>query len=350
MKAPRIYLGLACLSSLCMALGCSPPPNPNPIPPVPPAWQVVLDGSKLDRAVLSVWGTSDSDVFVVGGPLGNGQESLALHYDGSSWTDLRPGGTETYWWVSGSSANDVWMVGENGRISHWDGQTFEEHTSGVTATLWGVFAFSEKDAWAVGGTPEAGTSAPNDIVLHWNGLSWSTIALPKDVEGRSLYKVWGSSSDDVYVVGESGTIWHKKGANWILESNPPLATGTLFTVAGSSAKDVYAVGTFDVLHSDGTKWERQEISLTSSVNGVACMSAEEAIIVGFGGSKQRLVEGAWVDDFIDEPHGDLHAAWADGKGSYWAVGGNFVAPSTPGVSRQGIVARYGSGRANSTLK
>lgn len=349
MKNPRNMkiLGLACLS---ITLGCSPPPNPNPIPPTPPAWQVILDGSTLDRAVLSIWGSDASDVFAVGGPLGNGQKTLAIHYDGSTWTDLHPGGTDTYWWVSGSSANDVWMVGENGRITHWDGKTFIEHVSGTTATLWGVWSASATDAWIVGGTPEGGTSQPNDIVLHWNGTSWSTVPLPKDVEGRSLYKVWGTSSDNLYVVGEAGTIWHKKGANWILESNPPLATGTLFTVAGSSANNVYAVGTFDVLHSDGTKWEKQEISLTSSVNGVACLSAEEAILVGFGGSKQRLVEGVWTDDFIEEPHGDLHAAWADGKGAYWAVGGNFVAPTSSGASRQGLVARYGPGQVSSTLK
>jgi hypothetical protein len=342
-----IAMGLACFP---MAFGCSPPPDPDPPPPEPPAWQVVLDGSTLDRAVLSVWGTSPSDVFAVGGPLGNGQETLAIHYDGSSWTELHPGGTETYWWVSGSSSNDVWMVGENGRITHWDGNTFTEHVSKTTATLWGVWAASAKDAWIVGGTPEAGTSAPNDVVLRWNGTSWTTIALPKDVEGRSLYKVWGTSSDDLYVVGEAATIWHKKGPDWILESKSPLATGTLFTVAGSGADDVYAVGSFDVLHSDGETWEKQAIELTSGVNGVACTSATEAMIVGFGGSKQRLVAGQWIDDFLEEPHGDLHAVWADGQGAYWAGGGNFVAPKNPGTSRQGIVARYGAGRVNSTMK
>lgn len=339
-------LALVCLS---IAIGCSDPPA-NPPPVEPPAWQVVFDESKLDRAVLSVWGSGPSDVFAVGGPLGNGQESLVIHYDGASWTELHPGGTETYWWVGGTGPSDVWMVGEKGRIAHWDGSAFVEHTSGTTATLWGVWAASEADAWAVGGTPEGGTNQPNDIVLHWNGSSWSPITLPNDVVGRALYKVWGTSSDDLYVVGEFGTIWHKKGADWMLESNPPIAVSTLFTVSGSSGSDVYAVGNFDVLHSDGATWEKLAIDLTGSVNGVACASADEVAIVGFGGLKQRFVQGAWVDDFLSEPHSDLHAVWADGQGVYWAVGGNFVTPTNVGAPRKGIVARYGAGRVSSELK
>jgi hypothetical protein len=88
----------------------------------PAGWQVVLDGADLDRAVLSTWGAAPDDVYAVGGPLGNsGFETLAIHFDGTKWEELSPGGTETFWWVSGSGPKDVWMVGTEGRIAHWDG-------------------------------------------------------------------------------------------------------------------------------------------------------------------------------------------------------------------------------------
>jgi hypothetical protein len=313
-------------------------------------WQVVLDKGDLDRAVLSVWGTGPSDVYAVGGPLGNsGFETLAVHFDGAQWKELKPGGTETYWWVSGSGADDVWMVGEKGRLTHWDGKSFAEHTSGTMATLWGVFAFSKTDAWAVGGTPEGGVKAPNDVVLRWDGKAWSPVTLPGMPLGRSLYKVWGTSSDNLYVVGEFGTIWHKKGPDWVLESNPPLASGTLFTVAGCGADEVYAVGGGDVLRSDGKAWTKLDIALGGNVNGVACGAPGEVVIVGFGGLKQRLVGGAWVDDLELAPFSDLHAAWADGAGSFWAGGGNFVTMSMPGAPREGVVARYGKGRVASDI-
>lgn len=309
----------------------------------PPAWEVVYDDTKLGGAVVSAWGTGPDDVYVVGGPYGNsGFEAVAVHFDGSAWTRLSPGGADSFWWVSGSGPKDVWMVGENGRITHWDGASFHDETPLTTATLWGVWAASATDAWAVGGTPEGGTAAPNDIVMHWDGSAWTKQSLPGTPLGRSLYKVWGTASDDLYAVGESGTTWHRKGTTWTLETNP--ATSNLFAVYGCSATDVYAVGGQDVLHTDGSgTWTKLGVTLGNSVNGVTCNPGGAALIVGFGGLKQRLVDGGWVNDFTSPPSGDLHGAWADGTGAFWAAGGDFISNPTPGNARPAIIARYGAG-------
>ena len=93
--------------------------------PAPIEWAPVLEA--LDGTLLAIWGTSERDVWTVGGPLGNsGFESLVMRFDGTVWRRSRPGGTETYWWVHGTGPNDVWLVGEKGRITHWDGTKFEE--------------------------------------------------------------------------------------------------------------------------------------------------------------------------------------------------------------------------------
>ncbi len=279
--------------ALCAAgaTGCH---SAAPPAPAPPAWQTVFDDTTLGGAVLSAWGTGPEDVYAVGGPLGDsGFTAVAVHYDGSAWTTLSPGGASSFWWVSGSGTADVWMVGENGRITHWDGATFVDHTQPTTATMWGVWAASTTDAWAVGGTPEGGTAQPNDVVLHWDGTSWTPQALPGTPLGRSLNKVWGTASDNLYVVGESGTIWHRRGTTWAQESNP--ATSNLLTVYGCSATDVYAVGGSDVLHSDGGgTWTEVSITLDNSVNGVTCGPDGDVLVVGYGGLKQRLVEGKWI--------------------------------------------------------
>ena len=140
--------------------------------PSAPEWRAVVE--KLDGALLSMWGTSASDVYAVGGPLGNsGFETLVLHFDGGKWKRLKPGHSDTYWWVHGTSATDVWMVGEKGRITHWDGAGLKDYPGATTATLFGVWAASPTDAWAVGGAGEA-AGLPNDVLLHWDGASWKS--------------------------------------------------------------------------------------------------------------------------------------------------------------------------------
>lgn len=327
-------------SAAALLLLCSGCPDPEPTPPSDPAWQVVFDEPVLDRVALSVWGDSAQDVFVVGGPLGNsGYEALALHFDGSAWRDLAPGGSDTFWWVAGLSAQDVWMVGENGRITHYDGSGFQEHTSSTTATIWGVWPFAADDVWAVAGTPGGGMAEPNDIVLHYDGSSWTQVPLPTEY-GVALNKVWGPSPDELYAVGENGTIWHYKGGSWMDESGA--ASGTLFTVHGCSATEVYAVGGVDVLLSSGDgNWVKQDVDLNSSVNGVSCAASGVVVLAGGGGLKQRLVDGSWINEFTTAPFTDLHAAWAGGADEMWVVGGDFFNPPSANMPRRGVVARFG---------
>src|SRR5438552_18810283 len=60
-------------------------------------------------------------------------------------------------------------------------------------SAWGS---ASNDVWAVG---EGGT------ILHWDGRAWSASA---SGTGNGLYRVWGSASNDVWTVGAGGTIVH----------------------------------------------------------------------------------------------------------------------------------------------
>jgi hypothetical protein len=347
---------LAALTSL--ALACSPSPSPGAstdagvdAPDATPSWTPVLE--HLDGALLSIWGNSERDLWTVGGSLGNGLDSLVMRFDGAAWTRATPGGTETYWWVHGTSASDVWLVGEKGRITHWDGTKFEERASGTTATLFGVWAAAPDDAWAVGGTPDQPTAA-NDVVLHWDGIAWRPEVLPQ-AKSVALFKVWGASKDDLYVVGEAGVVWHRRLGAWALEA-AGVAKGRLTTVTGCSATELFAVGGRDLLSSNGTDWRRADNLLVNDVNGVACAPRGapardwgRAVIVGGGSLKLRLVGGAWVDDFGTKPFSDLHGAWVDPTGAFWGVGGAFTAAARAGASREGVVARFGPGTVPSTI-
>lgn len=340
---------------VAFALFASCKEHDEPPPPVdagPPQWRVVLD--HLDGTLLSVWGSSERDVWTVGGPLGNTPyESLVLRFDGTTWKRIEVGGTETFWWVSGTSANDVWLVGEKGRIAHFDGTTFRETPSGTTATLFGVWASSASNAWAVGGAPDG--TGPKDVVLHWDGMSWKSETLPS-ASNVALFKVWGLDENDVYVVGDAGVVWHRTNGTWAREA-VGLAKGRITTVSGCGPNRIFAVGGRDILASNGRSWTRvADVLLVNDVNGVACAPTGalphdfgDAVIVGGGSLKLRLVGGAFVNDFGTEPFTDLHGAWVDPGGSFWAVGGNFNGAPQPNVSRNGVIAHFGRSVVPSTV-
>ena len=83
-------------------------------------------------------------------------------------------------------------------------------------------------------------------------LEWTVVA-----QGRSLRAVWGTSFDDVFVVGEPGVILHFDGSSWRVHESGTRAS--LNGVWGGSGTDVYVVGrqldgTGLILHYDGTGW------------------------------------------------------------------------------------------------
>jgi len=311
-------------------------------------WRPILD--ELDGALLSVWGSSSKDVWSVGGPLGNeGFESLVVHYDGTKWRRLRPGKFESYWWVHGTGPSDVWMVGEKGRITHWDGTAFREDTSGTTATLFGAYAFGTNDVWAVGGTPDGG--AENDVVLHFDGKEWKKEVLPSPAK-VALFKVWGTTPGELYVVGENAVIFHRTGGVWKREGEG-VGQARLTTVFGCSPNEIYAVGGRDLLFSDGTgTWKKEPIEpklILNDLNGVSCNKGA-VFVAGAGSVKLRKTAGTWTSDFGKPPLKDLHGAWVDETGVLWAAGGQFAASARPNVRRGGVLARYAKDLIPTTLE
>ena len=109
--------------------------------------------------------------------------------------------------------------------------------------------------------------------------------------------------------------------------------------------------------TSAAQWKRSDDLLVNDVNGVACAPpgapAREwgrAVIVGGGSLKLRLVAGKWESDFGSKPFADLHGAWVDPTGAFWGVGGSFNATARAGVSRDGVVARYGIGTVTSAIE
>src|SRR5688572_25082500 len=88
-------------------------------------WKVEM--SNLDEALLSVWGSSESDVWAVGSDAGGGP--LVQHFDGSQWSARATATQGDLCWVFGFKDGPVYMGGAGGSIVRYSNGIFEKMTT-----------------------------------------------------------------------------------------------------------------------------------------------------------------------------------------------------------------------------
>jgi hypothetical protein len=103
--------------------------------------------------------------------------------------------------------------------------------------LHGVWAVTAEDVFAVG---DAGT------ILRRTSDTWTAMA---SGTASNLRGVWATGSSDVWAGGVSGTVLHFDGAAWSVVTVP--STGDVDAVWGSGSSDVWFAGSGTVLHWDG---------------------------------------------------------------------------------------------------
>ena len=218
-----------------LLVACSSSDEPEP---PKPAWSVVHDA--LPGALLSVWGTSASDVWAVGGDAGDGSGPTVMHLDGGSWSRLETGQSGDLWWVYGFAGGPVFMGGAGGTILRYADGTFTRMATPGSGVVFGIWGSAPEDMWAVGG--EAG-GARGAFAWRLEGETWLPAAgFPSDLAATdALWKVYGRGPNDVWMVGTGGKLVHWDGAA-LTPSFAGLAE-SLFTVH-ASAERFAAVGGF----------------------------------------------------------------------------------------------------------
>lgn len=297
--------------------------------PLDREWRLLLED--LDGAVLSVWGTGPDDVFAVGGTLEEGGgRALVLWYDGQAWWRM-PVDAPTLWWVHGFAHDDVWAVGDRGTILHFDGEAWTTVDTGHDYTLWGVWGATPAELWTVGG--EIASERPGVLRRYADG-AWTDVegvGLP----GELLFKVWGASAAEAFIVGDGGALLAYNGAAW---TRLDAGTGErLLTVRGRGADDVYAVGGVlgpVMLHRDAGGWAAVDVGIEQGLMGVWTAPDEPVVAVGFRGVIV-MGDGATWREQAPATYQCLHAVWGDGAGVYLAGGGDLISST---ASRGVIVA------------
>jgi len=289
-------------------------------------WRVVLD--KRPGALISVWGTSASDVWTVGGDPGTGAE--ILHLEGGRWKRLVSPAPGDLWWVFGFAGGPVFMGGKDGLLLRYQGGALEAMTAPMASpkTVFGIWGPTPNDVWAVGGD---GNGA--GFVWRYDGTSWRDVPLPSGISaGFSMCKVFGRSDTEVYFVGSKGLAMKWDGSGF--QTMPTGTNRTLFTLHGTSDRLV-AVGGFGqavLLELENGAWVDRSPAGLKQLIGVS-VTPKRALAVGGNGTIAVSTESGWVADPPPSTvFADLHGAWIDPTGGLWAVGGQVAAfPLVDGV-------------------
>ncbi len=329
------------------------------------AWGVVPSPNRgtdeNELAGLAVIGPSD--IWAVGRynsgrpPTETGRDTLAMHWDGTSWTGVR---TPNPTWAGADfftledaaaiSSTQVWSVGyaedfaslkSTTLVERWDGSAWtilpspDPGGSNLPNRLSAVATAGPNDAWAVGaaGYPERG------LILRWRRNRWRPVA---NGCGVPLNGVDVVSSSDVWAVGEDTTC-HFDGAGWSVipspQPRPPYSeiAYVLQDVSSVASDDVWATGyrVIDfgeylvdasiVEHWDGTAWTLTTAVPGQSLNAVESLGTDDVWVVGTDGTQSVVAHfdgTGW--NLIPSPtpgnSGSLADIEAESADHVWAVG------------------------------
>jgi hypothetical protein len=235
----------------------------------------------LSGALSGVSATSANNVWAVGS---SESTSLIEHYNGTEWTRGAsavdaPAGSGGLEFVSTDAPNDAWALGggdsgvnETPLVEHWNGTKWAVvrgvrrfPIGGVedgldTRSSTSIDAIAPNDVWITG---KVGGKQPNFVIEHFNGSRWSIVKEPRVDKHRinpGIESVSGSSSEDVWVVGATGSepfAEHWNGTEFTVVPVPKAASGAassideLVAVDDLGVDDVWAVGNAGPPHGLG---------------------------------------------------------------------------------------------------
>lgn len=323
----RLRASLSLLLSIAALTLTGCPPESTEGPSADTTWREAFD-AKETGWLMNAWGPSSSDLYAVGGAPDKG---VVMRFDGTTWAPLAlPEGTPLLSWGYGFSPADITFVGNEGTILRYDGKAFAQVPSGTTENLWGVWGASPDDLWAVGGSGQKDGVA---TLVHYDGAVWAPVALApfEKANVNALFKVWGTSATNVYVVGQRGTVLHRDETGWKEELVG--ASDDLISVWGTDPSHVYAVGGRGngiVSRFDGKEWRTESLAPLPGLNGVFTRAPGVVHAVGITGTI-AVIDGdslAVVKTETWETTLDLHATFGvDGR--LFAVGGSLASTKPP---------------------
>lgn len=247
--------------------------------------------------------------------------------------------------VWGSSASDVWIVGSRGTILRGNGTTFSSVPSGTNVSFYSVVGTASADVWIVPSRAPMHSKSFSGGNVEWETVQGESWVPGLENEGRT-WALWASSRDSVWMGGvhssrfggygclwskgttdDGGVVWNATDA-WRDFDSMAWDT-TIRALWGSGPNDTWAVGTKgDVFHYEAetdttpARWLYRNSQTNASLGAIWGTSATDIWVVGEGGTiRHSTGASANALDVVPSPTtSELHAIWGSGPNDVWAVG------------------------------
>ncbi|MHB2150385.1 glucosyl transferase [Calditrichota bacterium LG25] len=200
------------------------------------------------------------------------------------------GGSSSFYDVAIIDENDIWAVGEiytandKYNAAHWDGEKWElkkvpsiicGNNSPIQSAIFTVYSFSSNDVWFSDGAE----------LIHYNGYNFKQDCSINTLLTGRINKIWGTSSSDLYVVGNSGLIAHYDGQKWQRIESPEGASGTEFNFHDiwsdinfySGKREILAVASVFEYNRQGKQVVRIENKNVSNIDTTGLPDALQSI-------------------------------------------------------------------------
>ena len=220
-------------------------------------------------------------------------------WSGDTGTIANPGSANTTITINGD-----YTIQANFIFSATNGWQVEN--SGSAQFLSAVWPVSPNNVFAVG---DQGT------ILHYDGSSWSKMDSP--ATESLLVDIFGSSPSDIFTVGDSGTILHYDGSSWQAMSSPvPLL---LLGVWSHASDDAFAVG-YDgtILHYDGSSWTAMNSTTSANLWDVWGTASNDVFVAGEGVILH--FDGSSWQTMISDPDKAFCNMWGSSHNNIFVVG------------------------------
>jgi hypothetical protein len=216
--------------------------------------------------LTDVWGSAGNDVFVVG------DAGTVRHFNGSAWSGINVDAEHTLEGIWGASASAVWAVGSRRVqvVPEGSGEEAEVFRLDPDRSSWtreaaflmefgasnfkGVSGTSASDVWAVGERFDAGSAESFAFAAHFDGTAWSNATGPNEVTAaRDYFDVAAGAPGGTWITGgdDFGTMVRFDAGSW---SAAESFTNLLFAI-DARGSELWAVGmNGKVLRWNGSAW------------------------------------------------------------------------------------------------